>query len=376
MKRVYFLLSGVFLLPLCLQLGAETKLKYAAHLSIQRQGDATIATVDKPWAGSSATYTYVLSPKGAKRPSLAVKNALYIQTPIKSAVCLSNAYVSALSLLGEMDALSGVDSASYIYSESARERVSAGKTREVSKGLSPNLELLMALSPEAVFTYAVGNEWDSYPKLLEAGLPVIICAEWMEDSPLGRAEWIKFFGLFFGKEREAEALFEKVEKSYQNIKMSLNAKADGKRPVVLVNAPFQGAWNVSGGKSYMATLIADAGGDYLWKDDPSSGGLNLSVEAAFSAAQRATLWLNPGTTATLRELASRDSRFSGLSVFKAGQVWNSNKRILASGANDYYESSAFAPDLVLRDLSAIIAQAVPGAAPIRDSKLYFYQRLY
>jgi iron complex transport system substrate-binding protein len=192
----------------------------------------------------------------------------------------------------------------------------------------------------------------------------------MEDDPLGRAEWIKFFALFYGESAKADAQFADIEKAYAQIKSRVPKAASGKKPSVLVNAPFQGSWNVSGGQSYMARFIADSGGHYLWSDDPGSGGLTLSVEAVYAKALDADVWLNPGTAENLAALKAMDPRFADLKAYKSGEVWNNTLRTLPSGANDYFESAVFKPQLVLQDLAAIInPRTFPGQAG------YYYKRV-
>jgi iron complex transport system substrate-binding protein len=346
--------------------------RYAKAFTLEKIGGYMAARVVSPWRGASTGFTYIFYERGKPKPALRETGAVFVETPIRRAVTFSTTYVAALEALGVLDSLVGVDSAAYVYSAAARARIQSGAAVEVTKNWSPNLELLVRLAPEAVFTYGMGNEWDSHPMLAEAGLPVVICAEWMEDSPLGRAEWIKFFALFYGKAAQAEAAFSKIEKAY----LDATAAAAGRKggaPKVLANAPFQGQWTVPGGRSYMAALIADAGGDYLWKDDPQAGGLTLSVEAVYSRALDADVWINPGTASALAELAAWDPRFKDIPAAARGAVFNSSKKSLPSGANDYFESAALRPDLVLKDLAAIFRLAAPdgGTAQEPTSLEYF-----
>jgi iron complex transport system substrate-binding protein len=219
-----------------------------------------------------------------------------------------------------------------------------------------------------IFTYGMGNEWDTYPKMEEAGLPVILNGDWNEQDPLGRAEWVKFIALFYDKETEANAFFGKVERRYASF-VALAASAP-KQPRVLVNAPFQGSWTVAGGRSYMARFIADAGGAYLWSDDGSTGGLTLPVETAYARGLLADFWLNPGAAANLAAVKAADPRFADLPAFKSGRVYNNDARANANGANDYFESGSVNPDIVLGDLISVFnPELLPGW------KATYYRRL-
>jgi len=355
--------------------GAEgPALRHAKALSIERRGGATIARVLHPWRGASRSCTDVFIPRGAARPSDAERDAVIVETPVRKAAAFSASYVAAIEALGEIDSLAGVDNASYVYSEKARARLAAGLARETSRNWMPDVELLASIAPDVVFSYATGNEWDSHQALSRAGLTVAVCAEWMEDSPLGRAEWLKFFALFYGKSKEADAAFDAIERAYESARASAAVAMKGrKKPVVLVNAPFQGAWNVPGGRSYLAALVRDAGGDYLWADDPGSGALSLSMEAAYERALGATVWINPGTAASLSELQATDRRFAGIPALARGAVFSNTRKTLPSGANDYFEGAAFSPHILLSDLAAVFAAA--GSDPVKEPASLEYYRL-
>jgi iron complex transport system substrate-binding protein len=341
--------------PLCPPLSAQAEsgrvsVRYATGFRVERRADCEVVTVTKPWPGSRESFVYVLYPRGKAKPSYAGK-ALYFQTPVRRAVSYSSTYIPAIIASGGLSSIVGVDNAAYIYSPGLRARLASGQAIETTRNGNPNMELLLSLSPDVIFTYGMGNEWDSHPKMLELGLPAVIDGEWNETDPLARAEWMKFIALFYGAGDGAERLFASVEADYLRLKaQAAQAKS---RPRVLVNAPFQGSWAVSGGKSYMARFIADAGGDYLWARDSSTGGLSLGLEAVYERGLSAELWLNPGAANSLKELLSMDARFASLPAFARGAVWGSRLRATKDGANDYFESGVMRPDLVLADLVRI-----------------------
>lgn len=361
--RRFVIASLIVTLVSCGIAAQAGKPKYATGFSWETDGPITIVTVARPWrgAGPSASRKYLLYPRGSAPSSRRMPDTTYVPVPLKSAVTFNAAYAAAIELLGEAASVKGVDSGSYLYSSTLRSALDKGSIREVSKDFSPNIEVLLSIAPEAVFVYGVGNEWDVAPRLEKAGLPVVVCAEWMEEDPLARAEWLKFFGLFYGKKKEAERRFAQIEDAYMKVRAAAG-KATGTRPKVLANAPFQGSWTVPGGASYMSKLIADAGGYYLWADDPSPGGLSLSLEAVYERAVGADVWLNPGTIPNRAALSALDPRFSGIKALKSGAVWINDRRSLPSGANDWYEGAVFRPDLVLADLRAIMSGKADPAA--------------
>jgi len=339
-----------------------------AGFSIEYSQGYKLVTVDNPWPGASRGYRYLLYPRGSKRPSGIAADG-YFETPLRRVATFSTTYIPQIAALGEADSIVGVDASDFVNTPEVRARIASGKVAEVSKNWAPDVELLIALAPEAIFTYGMGNEWDSFPKLAEAGLPIVISGEWNEADPLARARWIEFIAAFYDKESEARRYYEGVAAEYGRIKR-LVASTKG-RPAVLVNGPFQGSWSVSGGRSYMARFIEDAGGSYLWSDDGSSGGLTLSVEAVYARALKADVWINPNLSAiAIGDLAALDPRFAALPVVAAGMVWNNNLRLSPGGGNDYFESAILHPHEVLADLVEIFH---PGLLPAH--RFSYYRKL-
>jgi iron complex transport system substrate-binding protein len=313
-----------------------------------------LATVKSPWPGSSRAFSYLLYRRGGAKPEARLfPEARRIETPVRRVATFSTSYLPAITSIGEADSVVGVDAAVYVNDPAIRARLSAGSAVEVTKNSLPDIERIIALSPDAIFTYGMGNEWDTHPKLVEAGLPVVMDGEWNEVDPLARAEWVVFIAAFYDKEDQAEAWFKSVEGRYLELKTRA-AAATSAKPRVLNNGPFQGTWTVSGGGSFMARLIADAGGTYLWADTKDRGGIVLSVEAVYERALKADIWINPAyAPRTVAEVIALDPRFSSLPVVKSGKIWNNNLRLNGVGGNDYFESAVIRPDAVLADLIAI-----------------------
>jgi iron complex transport system substrate-binding protein len=333
----------------------------AAGFSIDYREGYKVLTVRTPWPGSTRTYTYVLYKRGSAKPS-GIKADRFFETPVRRVVTFSTTYLPQIVAVGEADSVVGVDSAAYVNTPEIRSRIASGKTVETTRNWAPNVELMLALAPDAVFTYGMGNEWDTFPKLLEAGLPIVINGDWNEANPLARAEWSTFVAAFYDKENLAAANYDKTAAEYSRLKkLAASAK---ERPRILVNGPFQGSWSVSGGASYMARFIADAGGRYLWAEDGSSGGLVLSVEAVYERGLSADIWLNPALGVnSVADVIALDSRFGSLPVVRAGAVWNNNLRMSPEGGNDYFESAILNPDAVLADLIKIFHPALLNHRP-------------
>jgi iron complex transport system substrate-binding protein len=353
--------------PLAAQAGSvqpsakRASVAYGAGFSIEYRMGYKILSVKRPWPGAAKEFTYVLYRRDTPKPA-GIKADRFVETPVRRVVTFSTTYIPQIVAIGGADSIVGVDTADFVSEPVIRARIKSGATVETTRNWTPNVELLIALVPDAVFAYGMGNEWDSHSKLVEAGLPVIIDGEWNESDPLARAEWVKFIAAFYDKEAEAQAYFDKVASEYLRLK-ALAASAK-ERPTVLVNGPFQGSWSVSGGHSYMARFIADAGGAYLWADDTSTGALTLSVEAVYARALGAQIWLNPNLNAAkLADVAAIDPRFAALPVVAAGGVWNNNLRLNGSGGNDYFESAVLNPDKVLADLVKLLHPGLLSERP-------------
>jgi len=337
----------------------------APGFSVERRGSYEVLKVLSPWPGAPRGFTYILYPRGSKRPAGLSADGFF-EVPLRRVVVFSTTYIPMIVELGETESVVGVDAAAAVYSPAIRGRIAAGLVAETARNGNPDVERLIALKPDAVFAYGMGNEWDIHPKLAEAGLPVVVGAEWNETDPLARAAWIEFVGAFYGKEAEAEAMFERVASEYEAVRAA--AAGAPERPKVLVNGPFQGTWTVSGGGSYMARFLADAGADYLWADDRSTGGLVLSVEAVYRKARAAEFWLNPAIQVETRaDLLALDPRLASLPAVREGKVWNGNLRMSPGGGSDYFESAVVNPDKVLVDLVKIFH---PGLLADRSFTYY------
>jgi len=346
----------------------KVTLEEATGWKIEYFNHYKIITVLNPWRDADVQFRYALLQCGTPPPDLK-DNTLLIEIPVQRVVAMSTTQLPHLDELGLLDRLVGVDSFLYINNETVRQKIAAGELVEIGSGGQVNVEQALDLNPDLIMTYGVGNpEFDAHPKLLEAGLKVVLNSEYMESTPLGRAEWIKFTAAFFNQEMAANKAYAAIANRYREI--AAKAREVANKPTVLANAPFRGTWYMPGGKSYVAQLLADAGATYLWADDTSSGSQPLSFEEVFERAQNADFWLNPGSAKSLSELQQIDERFSQFTAFQKGNVFNNNKRLNENGGNDYWETGVTNPHLILADLIKILH---PELLP--DHELFFYQQL-
>jgi iron complex transport system substrate-binding protein len=346
---------------------SDITIKYATGFIVKRQGSSTWVEVPSPFPGATSGFKYLLVPVGEPVPEHP-ENVKVIRTPISSIVCTSTTHIPLLDYLNVSDKLIGFPTTDYISSEKVRKRIDEGKVSDlgVDKGL--NLELLTALRPSIVMGYTMSSDYGQFKKVEELGTPVIINAEYLEKHPLGRAEWIKFMGLFFHKEAEADSVFNVIEKNYLYTKALVSNVTH--RPTVLSGIVYGDAWFLPGGKNFAAQLLNDAGCQYLWEDDSTNGFLELSVESVYEKAHDADLWIGVGSFSSLQEIKAADIRYTRFNPFQNKSVFTYDARKGAKGGSEFLELGYLRPDIILKDLVKI---AHPDLEP--EYPLYFHRKL-
>jgi iron complex transport system substrate-binding protein len=341
--------------------------RFAKNFHIGYRGRIKRVTVEHPWRNSDLTITRVLVPCGEPAPPLAPGESI-LRFPVSRAVTTSTTQLSHFVALGVVDRLAGHSQLQLAYAPEVRARIAAGKMVEIGDSARLDVEALLALQPDLILVSSIGDpEVDGLGKLDRARLPYALDAAWTEATPLGRAEWIKLTAAFFNREPEANRLFDQIAARYAEL--AAVARNVEHRPTVLVGTPFQGTWHVSGGASYLAQLIADAGGDYLWADDHTTGSIPLDFESVYARGLTAEVWLHPYGWHTLADGVRADERMADFAAWKSGRVYNNDARADAAGANDYWETGSLRPDLILADLIEILH---PG---LIQHQLVFHRKL-
>jgi iron complex transport system substrate-binding protein len=346
---------------------ASSGFRWAKTLSWETRDSVVHLTVSRPWKGAREALHYALVPQG--RNVQPIPGEAVIRIPVRSAACLVTVHVGYMRALNAANSVVAVGDGRYVYDSLVRAGLQSGKVIQVGSGSQAEAEKLIAAHPDLILTNAIDEqEFASVQRLAGAGLPVLVTAEWMEDHPLARAEWVRLFGLLLGKEREADSLFKVIETSYLALaKQARDSASHGHRPTVLMGAPFRDAWFVPGGRSFMARFLADAGADYLWADDTTVGGVPLSLESVLSRARNADFWLHPSDWHSLDEGLKQDTRFREFAAFQNGNVYNNNAREAQRGFSDYWESGIVNPHRVLADYVSIFHG--------RGDSLFYYHRL-
>jgi len=317
----------------------------------------------------SDTSLYYLLPEGKTRPE-AYPEAKVIHIPLQSLVALSTTHVALADFAGVDSIIVGLDHAQYVYDPGVRSRIEAGEVTAVGISGNLNQEMVIALQPDLLMVSGMpGVDLQKYRTVIDSGIPVLINTEWMEETPLGKAEWVKLMAALTNQEKSVNQKFDSVAAAYQQI--ARLSKQVTQKPAVISGSPFQGSWYVPGAQSYRAKLFAEAGADWPWQNDSSAVSLAVAFEQMYAYGQEADVWVNPGTVRSLDELAARDSRFADFKAVQTGQVYNNNRRMSPNGeGNDYYESGVVNPHLILADLTHIFH---PELLP--DHQLHYYQKL-
>lgn len=317
--------------------------------------------VTDPWQGSRAVkFEYYLFHESVQVPD-SLKSREIIRTPVRRIICMSTTHLPMIYALGSGDAIAGISGRSLIYNPDLRKRLEEGSVKDVGYETSLDKELIVSLKPDLLMAYGVNPASAGYMnKLGELGVKVMFDADYLEQDPLKRAEWIKVFGALFEKSDLADSIFNQVTVSYNNLRDSVLMCRE-KKPVVLLGGPWENSWYVAPSDTYVTRLLRDAGAKYLFEDLRAEHAVPYSVEKVYSKASAADVWLNPGSARSLEELYGFDYRLRNLQVCKAGEVYSFNKRVTAEGGNDYWESAVIRPDLVLRDMVSVFhPDLLPG----------------
>lgn len=342
-------------------------INYAQGFSIVDYGDYKLLEVMNPWPDANKTFRYALVKDESKFTSHEHFDAV-IQIPVKNLIVTSTTHIPSLDMLDESDKLIGFPNLDYISSENTRNRIAQGKVTEIGNNESINTENVIDLQPDVMIGFAVTGNNKTYETLQRAGIPIVFNGDWTENHPLGKAEWIKFFGAFFNKMDEATLRFKEIEKEYNTVKK--HAQTAANTPTVLSGALWKDIWYLPEGKSWGAQFIADANGTYLWAESEGTGSIGLNVETVIEKAQHADLWIGPGQFTAYKQLADAHKAYTQLDAYKQKKVFSFSSLKGETGGVVYYELAPNRPDLVLKDLVKIMH---PELMP--EHEFYFFRAL-
>lgn len=308
--------------------------QYAKGFHFENEGDKRYLVINEPWPKATESIRYKLD----KNP--------------KRIVCTSTSHLPFFEMLNSEESVIGFPNLNYISSQTFIERANAGLLTDLGPDGSMNMELLLGIDPDAVIAFDMGGESKTLEKIKESGIPVYYNSDFLEESPLGRAEWIKFFGALLGKETKADSIFNEIANEYNQLKEL--ASTTETKPSILSGVVYGDTWFLPGGDNWAATFFTNAGGEYLWDADTTTGWLELSFESVYEKGNDAEFWIGTSTLNTMEEMKGQDERYTTFRAFKNEEVYNYNKKIGPNGGYDFFESGYSRPDLVLSDLIKIL----------------------
>jgi iron complex transport system substrate-binding protein len=340
---------------------------YATGFDIEYYGEYTLLTVRDPWQkADNIEFKYALTMDGE---AACPEGYELIEIPVKRVICLSTTHIGFIGFLGQEKSVVGISGKNYITDECINRRIESGQIKDVGFDESLNYELIVELNPDIIFLYGVTGAVASYiNKLKELNIKTVMVGEYLEETPLAKMEWVKFIAAFYDAEQKALSRFDSVSQNYNRL-ASLAADARG-RPKVLLGLPWHGTWYISGGRSYTARIIKDAGGEYLWSELDYRDSQPLGLESVFEKAFTADFWLNTGEVNSISDIIKADARFRELPPIKNGKVFNNNNIMNSFGANAYFEKGVVEPDIILSDIIRILhPEILPG------HKLKYYRKM-
>lgn len=344
---------------------ADTLTEEATLLTLIQLSDGiTIAEVADPWDNTRTLASYILIDRDIESPDPSLTDGhTVIRTPVESALVYSSVHTSAIEELGASQVIKGVADGRYFVSDYIRKGLNAGTIVDVGNSMSPSLEKIVELSPDIVMTSPYQNA--GHGVLDKAGVAVVDMADYMEPTPLARAEWILLVGALTGKLEEAKNVYRQVTENYNSLKKSSSERgAMDYRPLVLTEIPYGGVWYQPGGCSYAANMIKDAGARTLTEDDNSTGSVQFDIANVYESGEAADIWLIKSTgSLSKRDILSELPLATGFKSFNEDEIW-----IADTEEVPLYDDLAFHPDRVLSDYVAIFTGKAKSGKPLRYFK--------
>ncbi len=349
----------------------KPNIRYAKGFRITPFDGGEIIELYNPWKNNEILRTYVLVPRSNYLPKDLPENAIIVRTPVRSIALFSNTQIGPLVSLGLADKIVGMTRANKVYNPDLYAKVLKGEIVSLGGAHNKNIDIerILELEPDLIILSAFNEVKSGETRLEDMGLKLAYALNWMETTPLGRAEWIKFVAAFFEKGFKANAIFDEVETNYLNLKeLAVHAK---RKTNVLLGWSYKGTWFVPGGQNYLVSYLRDAGANYFLFDDDTRGNIPMSVESVLDECQNADMWIYPGMCKSMNEVENGGEIFTQFKAYQKGEVYNIYKRKSQYGGSDWWEKGCVRPDIVLKDFIKVLH---PELLSKQDST-YFISKL-
>ena len=322
-------------------------MELASYITIQETAHSYNVKIANPWKKGSLLHTYTFTDSLPTEYSFN-RNYNTVNIPLKRVVVMTNSLAHLMVEFGVEDCIAGVCEPEYISDSLIRARLTDGTIADCGNSMYPTIEKIMELHPDAIMVSPF--EQTGYGQLEKLGIPLLECADYMETSPLARAEWIRFYGRLFGAAECADSIFNKVSSDYNSLKQKASTAAS--RPKVMLDTPVGSAWYMAGGSSTIGRMIADAGAEYLFADNENSGSTPFSFETVYERASDADIWLlknsSETTVLTYSLLVADRKQYAQFKPFREKNIW-----VCEVNKVPYFEMTSFHPELLLSDFISI-----------------------
>ncbi|MBQ5679112.1 MAG: ABC transporter substrate-binding protein [Rikenellaceae bacterium] len=331
---------------------------------------STLITVRNPWQGAEGVEKRLFIAREGERAPEGFEGQV-IEGSAERVVCMSSTYVAMIDAIGCTERVVGVSGIDFIYNSRVREAASEGRVHDVGHDSNINFELLLTLRPDVVLLYGVaGENGVANAKLDELNIPYLYLGDYVEESPLAKAEWTVVVAEILGVRERGEELFAGIENRYLELRKRVEESAT-ERPTVMFNTPYRDTWYMPSSRSYAVRIVEDAGGQYVYDGNHGTASQPIDLELAYVLTREADYWINVGQYATLEDLRRDNPRFVGAKAVREGRVYSSDRRSTAAGGSDFWESAVVNPDVVLRDLVAILHPELN----LVSEELTYYKRI-
>lgn len=331
---------------------------------------STLITVRNPWQGAEGVEKQLFIAREGERAPEGFEGQV-IEGSVERVVCMSSTYVAMIDAIGCTERVVGVSGIDFIYNSRVREAASEGRVHDVGHDSNINFELLLTLRPDVVLLYGVaGENGVANAKLDELNIPYFYLGDYVEESPLAKAEWTVVVAEILGVRERGEELFAGIESRYLELRKRVEESAT-ERPTVMFNTPYRDTWYMPSTRSYAVRIVEDAGGRYVYDGNHGTASQPIDLELAYVLTREADYWINVGQYATLEDLRRDNPRFVGAKAVREGRVYSPDRRATAKGGSDFWESAVVNPDVVLRDLVAILHPELN----LVSEELTYYKRI-
>ena len=344
-----------------------SNMKYAKYFAIDTYSDYKLISLIHPWDSSKIYAKYVLYKNEPPILKGDTTNIQWVKIPSQRFVSLSSSFIEMIDKINEIEKIVAIDNGNYVYNKGIELRLKSGNITEIGEMQNINFEKLLHIKPDVLMANGWNVEFQSDKRIRSLGISVVYNLDWMEQTPLGRAEWIKFIAAFFDKDSLADVIFNDIELIYTDLKRM--TKKAHTQPVVMHGVEFGGTWYMPGGNSYIANFYEDAGGIYCFADDNSTGSVPMNLESVINISMNANVWIVPEIADKFAGMLVDEKRYRIFKPLQTNRIYTNDKRISSNGANDFWDSGAANPHKVLADLISIFH---PESMPKHE--LFYYRQ--